>query len=274
MAAYLNDSAAEALTLSQRVARLWRHRELTRLLVVRDLRLRYKRSALGVWWTVLGPLLEMATLAVVFSQVFRFSTRHAPYLVYLLSGIVVAGLMRNVILRTANSIAENAHTLSRIRVPAEVFSLSAALEVATTFLVSLVPLALIMLISGGSISPTAPLLLIPAGILVAFSFGVGLALAPAVARFNDTTVLTGILLGFVTYLAPVFYPFSIIPQHYRLIVELNPLYHFLNIFRSTLYGDQLGAVSDYLIVGGCTAVALVAGGWIFGRWSQGAIALL
>jgi ABC-type polysaccharide/polyol phosphate export permease len=274
VAAYLYDSTAEAPTPLERVARLWRHRGLTRLLVARDLRIRYKRSALGVWWTLLNPLLEMAALAVVFSQVFRFSSRHAPYVVYLLSGIVVAGLMRNVILRTANSIAENAHILSRMRVPAEVFSLSAALEVAATFLVSLIPLGVIMLVAGASISPTAPLLLLPTAILVAFCFGVGLALAPAVARFNDTIVLAGILLGLLTYLAPVFYPLAIVPHQFRWIVELNPLSHFLNIFRSTLYGGQLGAASDYLIVGGYTALALVVGGWIFGRGNVRAIALL
>jgi ABC-2 type transport system permease protein len=271
---YLYDSAAPALTLRRRVARLWHHGALVRLLVTRDLRIRYKRSALGIWWTLLSPLLEMGALAVVFSQVFRFSSTEVPYVVYLLSGIVVAGLFRNVILRTASSLFENAPTLSRMRLPAEVFSVSAALEVAANFLVSLLPLLAIMLVAGASISPTAPLVLIPTALLVAFATGVGVAIAPTVARFNDTLSLMAIVLGFLTYLAPVFYPFSIVPGRFRFIVELNPLYHFLNIFRDMLYSDGVGGLDDYLIVAGYTAAALVLGFWIFDRGHARAIALL
>jgi ABC-type polysaccharide/polyol phosphate export permease len=229
---------------------------------------------LGVWWTLLSPLLEMGALAVVFSQVFRFSSQDVPYVVYLLSGIVVAGLMRNVILRTASSLSENAQTLARMRVPAEVFSVAAALEVAANFLVSLLPLLAITIISGASISATAPLILVPAALLLVFAWGVGIALAPTVARFNDTLPLTAILLGLITYLAPVFYPFSIVPERFRFIVELNPLYHFLNIFREMLYGDGVGALADYLIAAGYTVLAVGCGAWIFARGRARAVALL
>jgi ABC-2 type transport system permease protein len=274
VSAYLYDSAARSLTPRAWVVRLWRNGALVRLLVSRELRIRYKRSLLGVWWTLLSPLLEMAALAVVFSQVFRFSSTDVPYVVYLLSGIVVAGLMRNVILRTASSLAENAQTLTRMRVPAEIFSLAAALEVAVNFLVSLLPLIAIILISGASVSPTAPLIVVPTALVLAFAFGIGLALAPPVARFLDTLALAGILLGLVVYLAPVFYPFSIVPERFRFIVELNPLYHFLNIFRDMLYGDGVGGLDDYLIGGGYALAALAFGGWMFARGSRQAIALL
>jgi ABC-type polysaccharide/polyol phosphate export permease len=194
--------------------------------------------------------------------------------VYLLSGIVVAGLMRNVILRTGSSLSENAQTLTRMRVPAEIFSLAAALEVAVNFLVSLLPLIAIMVISGASVSPTAPLIVVPTLLVIALGFGVGMALAPTVARFLDTLALVGIVLGLVIYLAPVFYPFDIVPERFRFIVELNPLYHFLNIFRDMLYGNGVGGLDDYLIGGGYALAALALGGWMFARGSRRAIALL
>jgi ABC-type polysaccharide/polyol phosphate export permease len=271
---YLYDSAARSSPPAAWVARLWRHRTLVRLLVSRELRIRYKRSLLGVWWTLLSPLLEMAALAVVFSQVFRFSSTDVPYVVYLLSGIVVAGLMRNAILRAGNSLSENAYTLTRMRVPAEIFSLAAALEVALNFLVSLLPLIAIMLISGASVSPTAPLIVVPTVLVFAFGLGVGMAVAPVVARFVDTLALVGILLGLVTYLAPVFYPFHIVPERFRFIVEANPLYRFLNIFRDMLYGNGVGGLGDYLVGGGYVLAALAIGGWVFARGSGRAIALL
>jgi ABC-2 type transport system permease protein len=274
VSAYLYDSAARSLTPRAWAARLWQSGPLIRLLVSRELRIRYKRSLLGVWWTLLSPLLEMAALAVVFSQVFRFSSPDVPYVVYLLSGIVVAGLMRNVILRTGSSLSENAQTLTRMRVPAEMFSLAAALEVGVNFVVSLVPLIAIMLISGASVSPTAPLIVVPTLFVIAFGIGVGMALAPTVARFLDTLALVGIVLGLVTYLAPVFYPFAIVPERFRFIVELNPLFHFLNIFRDMLYGNGVGGADDYLIGGGYALAALALGAWMFARGSRRAIALL
>jgi ABC-2 type transport system permease protein len=274
LSAYLYDSAAGGLSLRAWLGRLWRHRALVALLVSRELRVRYKRSLLGVWWTLLSPLLEMGALAVVFSHVFRFSSTAVPYVVYLLSGIVIAGLMRNVIVRTASSLAQNAQTLARIRVPAEVFSVAAALDVGVNFLVSLVPLLAIMILSGATISATVFLIVVPIALLLLLAWGVGLALAPAVARFNDVLPLTTILLGLITYLAPVFYPFSIVPERFRFIVELNPLFRALNIFRTMLYGNGVGASVDYLILGAYAIVAVAGGTWLFSRGRARAIALL
>jgi ABC-2 type transport system permease protein len=265
MAPQTYDSAAPRPGPWGLVKEVWRHRRLVRLLVVRDLTLRYKRSALGVGWTLLNPLLEMAVLALVFSQVFRFSSPGVPYVVYLLAGILIANLFRNVILVTGGSLASNVEALSWLRVPAAVFSTAAALEVFVTFAISLVPLAAIMVVAGQEIPATLPLAIVPAGLLVAFTFGVGLVLAPAAVRFPDTTVLTAVMLTFVTYLAPVFYPIAIVPSEYRAVVELNPLHHFLRTFRETVYGGGLGSLADYAAIGGFTAVALAAGLLVFTR---------
>ena len=254
--------------------RLWEQRGLVRLLIARDISTRYKRSLLGVWWTLLNPLLEMLVLAAVFSQVFRFSAPGVPYVVYLLSGIIVANLFRNAIMRAAGSIAENAPALARLKVPVETFAVAAVLEVTFNFAMSLVPLAAIMVIAGEPVSLTAPLLVLPAALLVAFALGVGLALAPLVVRFPDALLLAGIMLTFVTYLAPVFYPVEIVPDRFDLVVELNPLYHFLNVFRANVYGGSLGALSDYAILLAYTTVALVGGSVVFARTQSRVLALL
>ena len=268
------DSASPPLTPFAWVAQLRANAGLIRLLVSKDLRIRYKRSLLGVWWSLLSPLMEMAVLAAVFSQVFRARTDDVPYVVYVLSGIVVAALMRNVILRTSASLSENAVTLSRMRVPAELFSIAVALEVGVNFLVSLIPLLALTLLSGASISWTAPLLLGPTVLTLLFGFGIGLALAPTVARFVDVLPLAGIVLGLVTYLAPVIYPFEIVPARYRFIVELNPLFRFVDLFRETLYGAGFGSGIDWLVALGYTLVALAVGGWLFARGRAVAIAVL
>jgi ABC-type polysaccharide/polyol phosphate export permease len=236
--------------------------------------LRYNRSVLGVGWTLLNPLLEMAVLGLVFSRVFRFSAPGVPYVVYLLSGIVIANLFRNVTVRTAESLGANAGPLSRLRVPAAAFSAAAALEVFVGFAISLLPLLAIMLVAGQQIPLTLPLAIIPAALLAAFTFGIGLALAPLAVRFPDSVVLTGIGLTLVTYLAPVFYPFEIVPDEYRVIVEANPLYHFLEAFRAAVYGDGFTSAGHYAAILGFTAVALAGGSAIFARTRESVLARL
>jgi ABC-type polysaccharide/polyol phosphate export permease len=253
---------------------MWEHRGLARLLVVRDMRLRYKRSLFGVWWTLLSPLLEMAVLAAVFSQLFRFSSPDAPYVVYLLSGIIVANLMRAVVLRTTGALGENAHVLARMRLPPEIFPVAAALEALMTFFISLLPLAVIMLVAGTTPSPTAPLLVVPVLLIVVFALGIGLALAPIAARFTDIFGLTAIALTLGIYLAPVFYPYEVVPERWRFLVDANPLHHALRLVRDTLYGDSAGALSDYLIVGAWAFGALAVGSWVFGRRHRAVVAFL
>jgi ABC-type polysaccharide/polyol phosphate export permease len=268
------DSAASSpggLGLAKEV---WLQRRLVRLLVLRDLTLRYKRSILGAGWTLLNPLLEMIVLALVFSRVFRFSAPGVAYVVYLLSGIVIANMFRNAVIATAESLGANAGVLSRLRVPAAAFSTAAALQVFVTFLISLLPLIAIMIAVGQEIATTLPLAVVPAVLLVAFAFGIGLALAPLAVKFPDSVVLTGISLTLVTYLAPVFYPLSIVPHEYRFVVEANPLYHFLNAFRAAVYGDGLASVADYASMFGFTAVALVGGWLVFARTREGVLAQL
>lgn len=268
------DSDAPPPSPVAQLAAVWERRALVRLLVTRELDQRYKRSVLGVWWTLLNPLLEMACLALVFSQIFRVSAPGVPYIVYLLSGIVTANLFRGAIMRATLSLVENRAALSRLRLPIEVFPVSSVLETLTSFLLSLVPLAAIMLITGEPIAWTAPLIVVPAALLSAFALGVGMILAPLVVRFPDTQLLLNVTLTFVTYLAPVFYPFEIVPERFRIFVEVNPLYHGLNAVRSTVYAGELGALSDYLVLGAYGLGALAVGQLVFSRASQRSVALL
>jgi ABC-type polysaccharide/polyol phosphate export permease len=247
---------------------LWKRRRLVGVVARRQLQLRYQGSILGVWWTLVQPLLEMAVLWVVFSSVFRFSTPDAPYVVYLLSGLSVAALVRNAILAIASSLNVNSGLLTRVRVPSGLFAVAALLDTFVAFSVGLAPLLLIMLVVGPGISLTTPLVLIPAAFAALFALGIGLALAPLAARFPDTIVLTGVLLTLVTYLAPVFYPISIVPDAYVALIHLNPLYYFISIFRANLYEDAWGDITDYVVVIAVAGASLAVGAAIFRRYAR------
>jgi ABC-type polysaccharide/polyol phosphate export permease len=262
------------LPIVSEVRNLWDRRRLIGLLVRRDLILRYKRSVLGAWWTLLNPLLEMSVLWLVFSHVFRFSSGTVPYVVYLLSGVLLLGLFRTTVLAVSSSLSSSARVVTRIRIPAEAFSTSAALATFLGFVISLVPLIGIMVAVGVSVPLTLPLAIIPTLLLLGFGVGIGMMMAPLALRFPDVLEFERVALTLVGYLAPVFYPISIIPKSDRVIEHLNPLYHYLNGFRGLLYEGSIGQWQTYAVMAGVATATLLLGMFVFSRMRSGTFALL
>jgi len=261
------DSARSASVIED-AKTVWAQRDVLILLIRRELYTRYRRSLLGVWWTLLTPMLEMAVLWTVFSHLFRFGTSGVPYVVYLLAGIIMAALVRNTIIGVGAVLGVNGALLGRIRVAPQLFALAKAAEMLIAFAVSLGALVLVMIIVGPGLSIGMPLLLLPAMLATLFALGVGLTLAPMAIRFPDALVLIGILLTFVTYLAPVIYPLNIVPAAYRWIVEINPLTCYVEGFRAALYQQSLGRFAYVVAMVGYTATSLLVGVTVFTRTRQ------
>jgi ABC-2 type transport system permease protein len=270
------DSARRPPAFVGEFRNLWEYRALFRLLVVRDVLLKYKRSVLGIWWTLLNPLLTMTVLWLVFSRIFRFAigTTGVPYVIYLLAGVVVMVFFTQAVLAVAGSILNNADVLARVHVPPEVFSLAAATAAAVNFVLSLIPLFIFELALGVSIPWTV--LLVPLFVLAVLGLaaGLGMMVASLAVRFGDTLSLTEILLQLLTYMTPVFYPISIVPGRFRLVLALNPLTHYVALFRNLVYGGNLFSSWDPVIVAGTSAVALALGGWVFARSWRAAVVML
>jgi ABC-type polysaccharide/polyol phosphate export permease len=125
-----------------------------------------------------------------------------------------------------------------------------------------------MAIVGPGLSFGLPLLAMPAILATWFALGIGLALAPVAVRFPDAIVLVGILLTLVTYLAPVFYPLSIVPSGYRWIVEINPLTCYIDGFRAGLYDQSLGTTRDLVGMVAYAGVSVAIGAVVFTRLRQ------
>ena len=267
-AAAVTYDSARVASVGEDARTVWRRRDVVLLLIRRELRVRYRRSLLGMWWTLLTPMLEMAVLWIVFSRVFRFSTPGRPYVVYLLAGVIMAALVRNTIVGVGSVLGVNGALLGRIPIAPQLFALAKAAELLIAFFVSVGPLVAIMVIVGPGLSVGMPLLVVPAILAGCFALGVGLALAPVAIRFPDAIVLVGILLTLVTYLAPVFYPLSIVPSAYRWVVEINPLTCYVDGFRAALYEQSLGTPSDIAGMVGYATASLVSGSFVFTRLRQ------
>jgi ABC-2 type transport system permease protein len=273
-AALVYDSSRRHVPLIRELGNAWRHRRLLGVLVQRDVTVRYKRSALGVWWTLLNPLLTTAVMWVVFSQVFRFATGETPYLVYLLSGLVVVTFFSTAVVGVAGSLLRGSATLAKIYVPPELFAVAAASVAVFDLAVSLVPLLVVQLALGVGIPWTALLVPIPVLCLAAVAAGVGLALAPAAVRFGDVLQLTTLGLYLLGLLTPSFYPVSAVAPRFQHLLELNPVYHHLLVFRSLVYGGTLGPWWAWAVMGASSLAALAGGGLLFARgWPRAVVAL-
>lgn len=262
----LYDSDQRRPPLIDEAVHLWQYRGLLKLLVVRDLTLRYKRSLLGVWWTLLNPLLTTAVMWLVFSAIFRFVIPGgAPYILYLTSGVLLLTFFAQGINTVGRSLVASSAVISKVYVPPEVFAVSAAAAAGLNFAISLIPLFLLALITGWGIPLTAPLVVAPALALLMLVTGVGLLVATAAIRFADTLDLSALGVVLIGYLTPTFYPISIVPEQYRDLVYVNPLYSYLVVFRSLAYGPDPAPWWAWLVMTGTSVCALALGTYVFSR---------
>lgn len=253
---------------------LWNYRDLIGLLVKRDLTVRYKRSTLGMWWTLLNPLLTTLILWVIFGQFFRFETPGVPYVVYLLSGILLISFFNQAVIAAGSAIINNSGVLTKLYVPAEVFSFSATGAAAINFLISLAPLLVIQMINGVKLSWTLALVPIPILCLLALATGVGLLVASAAVFFYDVLDLTGVALQLLSYLTPTFYPISIVPDWAIPIIHANPLFSYLEIFRGFMYLGEFAPSWNFIYMFASALFVLIIGIWVFSRSWRNLIAVL
>jgi len=263
------DSDLARRPLISELANVWSFRGLLRLLVVRDLTLRYKRSTLGVWWTLLNPLLTTAVMWIVFSQVFKFDIPDVPFAVYLLSGVLLVMFFSQAVIASGGSIVNSRPVLSKVYVPPEIFAVSTATSAGVNFLFSLIPLMIVQVATGVGIPWTIILVPIPVLAMLALSAGLGMLVASAAVYFYDIIDLTAVLIQLIGYLTPTFYPIAIIPEHFQWIIKSNPLYSYLVVFRGFMYEGQFAGPWFFLTMFATAVVSLVLGVWVFSRsWKK------
>ncbi len=229
-----------------------RYRFLIKQLVGRDFKRKYKRSVLGVGWSVLNPLMTMIVQYFVFSTLFKSAIEH--FIVYLLTGIVVMNFFAESIGLGITSILDNAHLINKVYMPKGIYPLSRVLSSLVNLLFTLIPLFVVTIASGLPI--TKAMLLIPIGLvlLLLFCYGIVLILSTSMTLFNDTLFLWNIISTLWMYLTPVFYPIDIIPQRFQGLYKLNPLYQYITFLRTILINGQAPTPRNYL---GCILSAVI-----------------
>lgn len=245
---------------------LFRHRDLIWHLVKRDLRVRYRRSTLGLLWTMLQPLLMMLILHVVFSHAFRGELYAYP--VYALAGILFWNFFSQSIVASMNSLRGNAGILQKLPVPKAVFPIATVISGVVNLGLAMVPLFAILLFTGHPLSWA--LLFLPVSVLLAglFTLGAGLLLSPLAVFFSDVVELVTVLLTLLLYLTPIFYPMSIVPEQFRWLVRFNPIRSILEVFRDPIYFGKIPPPQHLAMCAGVALVALLIGALAFRKSSD------
>jgi ABC-2 type transport system permease protein len=245
---------------------LFHHRDLIWHLVKRDLRVRYRRSTLGLLWTMLQPLLMMTILHVVFSHAFRGELYAYP--VYALAGILFWNFFSQSIVASMVSLRANAAILHKVPLPKEVFPIATVLSGVVNLSLALVPLGVILLATGHPLRPA--LLFLPVAVLIAalFTLGMGLLLSPLAVFFTDVVEMVGVALSLVMYLTPIFYPLAIVPERFRFFVRFNPVRSILEVFRDPIYFGKIPPLTHLGVALAFAALALLVGAWAFRRNSD------
>jgi ABC-2 type transport system permease protein len=261
------DSAQTRRPLLTEFTNFWSYRGLLRLLVTRDLTVRYKRSILGVWWTLLNPLLTTGIMYVIFGRFFpRFQTTGEPYILYLLTGVLVMTFFAQGVVATGAAITGASGILSKVYVPAEVFSLSSAVAAGVNLAIGLIPLFVVQLLTGTGIPWTAIFVPIPVLGMLALVTGLGLLVAAAAVYFYDILDITRVLTQLLYYLTPVFWPIEgFETSRWLPLIKANPLFSYLDMFRDVAYRGAVPRLWELGMVAVTSLVVLSVGVWVFSR---------
>lgn len=240
---------------------MFKYIDLLNELVIRDIKIKYKRSFLGVLWSVLNPLLMMVVMSVVFSTMFQSSIPNFP--MYLIIGQILFSLFSEVTNMAMMSIIYNGGLIKKVYIPKYIFPLSKALFALSNLFFSLIAVILVALFTKLQLHWELFFVLIPIILLFFFSLGIGLVLASYAVFFRDISHLFQIVLMIWTYLTPIFYPVTILPGDIIKYILYNPMFCYITFARDLILK---GEFSDFKIIFLCfmySIISMLLGMYVF-----------
>ncbi len=249
--------------MSKYIQNFLKFRPLLNELVARDIKIKYRRSILGVLWTLLNPLLMMVVLSVVFTNLFKFDIENFP--IYILSGQAVFNFYSDATNNGMSSILGSASLIKKVYIPKYLFVMSRICSSVINLAASFSALLLVMSAMRVELHYTIFLVFIPIFLLIIFSLGIGLLLSALVVKFRDIMHLYSVFITALMYLTPVIYPMSILPEWLAVIVRINPLTNYLTMFRNVMLNNTLFSIGDLCIGIIEAGAALAIGLYVFYR---------
>ena len=247
--------------LTEYIQNFKKFRPLLNELIARDIKIKYRKSVLGVLWTLLNPLFMMIVLSVVFSNLFKFDVENFP--VYLLSGQLIFNFFSESTTNAMSAILANSSLIKKIYVPKYLFVLSRVFSSTINLLASFTAMVCVMLAMRVDLHYTVLLVPIPLLFIVMFSLGVGLLLSALTVKFRDIMHLYSVFVTALMYLTPVIYPMSILPMWLKPIVTLNPITNILEMFRAVMLYNSFPSIKSMFIAIVECIIVLAIGLYVF-----------
>ena len=244
---------------------VWEYRELLYFTVLREIQSRYRQTAFGFTWLFLQPLINVMVLSLAFGSVVKVPSDGLPYPLFSLAALLPWNYFAKAAQRSANSLVENMHLISKVYFPRLVIPLAAVfsglIEFAASFLILLAALLVYRMPLRWEMFWILPLLLVA----VLFALAVGLWLATLSAMYRDVSFAVAFMIQALMYASPVIYPVSLIPERFRVFYYLNPMTGVIEGFRWALLGSGAPPGVYFLLSVGIILVLLFSGAFIFRR---------
>lgn len=230
-------------------------------LVKRDFTKKYKRTILGMLWSVLGPLMSLGVMALVFTQFFGRDIEH--YIIYMFCGNLIYSFFKESTATGMTALYDNSNIFSKVNVPKYMFLLSKNVSSLINFGINLLVLFIFCIIDGLVFSWKYILLLYPVSCLVMFNIGMGLILSTLFLMFRDLKYLYDIFTLLLMYVSAIFYSIDAYELHVQYLFYLNPIYVYIRYFRKIIIEGDIPQLTFHLLAAGYALVALIVGAVVY-----------
>lgn len=246
---------------------LWNYRELLVSFTKRDIKIRYKQTALGFLWVIIQPLFMVFIFSVFFGGLAKIPSDDIPYPLFVLAALLPWTLFAEGLTRSTTSMVTNAQIMTKVYFPRLIMPISGILSPLVDFIVSLSLLAVFMAYYG--VTPTLNVIFLPLFILLALatSLGVGLWLSALNVKYRDFQYTVPFIIQLWMFASPVVYPASLLPQSLRFLYGLNPMAGVIEGFRWALLGTEVPGIM-ILVSTGVVILLLISGMFYFRRMEQ------
>ncbi|MDR2109553.1 MAG: ABC transporter permease [Coriobacteriales bacterium] len=253
----------ELPTIRRYLPAFLKYRHLLGTMVSRDFKVKYRRSVLGIFWSILQPLFVMLIVTFVFSNVFRVAI--ADYPVYYITGSFIFGLVSDSTGASLQSVIGGGSLIKKVYIPKYIFPLESCLFALISALFSFIAVIIVYIVQQYPFYPTFLLFFIPMLYATFFSFGLGLILSALVVYLRDIAHIWTIWLTAWFYVTPILYPLSILPDYVQSVLQFNPLVHYVDYAREIMMYGAVPGWQENLICAGFALVTLVVGLAVFKR---------
>ena len=253
---------------SLQLRRLWEYRELLYFLSWRDIKVRYKQTALGAAWAILQPFMTMVVFSIFFGTLANIPSDGVPYPLFVFAGLVPWTFFSYGLSQSAGSLVENANLLKKVYFPRLVVPISSVISGSVDLFFAMIVLLVMMFVYGAM--PTLNVVFLPVFVVLAFAaaLGVGLWLSALNVEYRDVRYVIPFLTQFWLFATPIAYPSSLLSEPWRTLYGLNPMVGVVEGFRWALLGTETSPGAMFIASALATCVVLISGAFYFRRMEK------